>query len=411
MVKAMIVSVGGSPAGQAAALSHHRPELVCFYASNETVENIPEVKRAIDYALTADKKLIVEDPADFFACYQKALECAAFLEGSGLSADQILVDFTGGTKVMSAALSLLAVSKGYQMCYVSGTVRDKGGMGQVISGTEQVFEQVNPWDALAIEERKSAALYASAFQFEAAREAYGWAAEKARQPGLRRYLRAMVQTVEGYSAWDRFQHQSAVESMKSGVQELQAYIEYAPDEGARRFVRHVGENMSFLNGLRQSSRGFSVLCRPYLADLLANARRRASEGKFDDAVARLYRCIEMAEQIALKAYGITTGGVKPDQIPESLRRDYVQRYSSEGRIRLPLHAAYLLLRELGDQLGEKYLARQDELKKVLSSRNDSILAHGRVPVQKKTFESLSELALGFTGLDESDLPVFPHWPE
>ena len=44
---------------------------------------------------------------------------------------------------------------------------------------------------------------------------------------------------------------------------------------------------------------------------LFNARRRAEGGKFDDATARLYRCMEMCSTIELSKLGIENPA-KPD---------------------------------------------------------------------------------------------------
>ena len=41
-----------------------------------------------------------------------------------------------------------------------------------------------------------------------------------------------------------------------------------------------------------------------MADLLNNAQRRIDEGKYDDAVARLYRANELIAQITLTKFGV-----------------------------------------------------------------------------------------------------------
>jgi len=47
-----------------------------------------------------------------------------------------------------------------------------------------------------------------------------------------------------------------------------------------------------------------------IADILNNARRRMKEGKYDDAMARLYRTVELIAQYRLKMkYEIDTSDV------------------------------------------------------------------------------------------------------
>lgn len=410
MAKAMILSVGGSPDVQIASLRHHKPETVCFYASQESIDRVAETKQAIDHRIK-DHKVIVPDIADLTGCYQKAMECAAFLEEQGLSPNEILVDLTGGTKVMSAAVTLLAISKGYSITYTSGEERDRNGVGMVISGSEQVFEQVNPWEALAIDERRKAALYANSFQFDAALAAFSAALSKAQQPALRRYLRGVISAITAYAAWDRFQHGEATDPLKTGITELESYAEITGDAAVRELVEGLQTNLAFLNQLREKSRGFKELANGHLLDLLANAWRRGREGRYDDAVARLYRSLELAAQLALKKYSIDTGDVRLEQIPEPIRDEYQRKYSSKGKIKIPLEASLRLLEELRDELGERYSSHGTELRKILDSRNSSILAHGSQPIKQSTFEKFFTIVLEFAGVDKNQLPSFPHWPD
>jgi hypothetical protein len=56
---------------------------------------------------------------------------------------------------MSVALALAAVAHGFCFSYVGGgKERTKNGVGIVINGQEQVYSCINPWDFLAVEEKK-----------------------------------------------------------------------------------------------------------------------------------------------------------------------------------------------------------------------------------------------------------------
>lgn len=125
-----------------------------------------------------------------------------------------------------------------------------------------------------------------------------------------------------------------------------------------------------------------------LADLLANARRRGDECRYDDAVARLYRAIELAAQIVFaRDYGHHTG-----RIPENflIERGLESKYRSrlaEGYARLGLRDAYELLADLDHELGKTFVSN-DQILKYLDSRNESILAHGLSSVGYKAYQSL-----------------------
>jgi len=156
-VKAMILTVGGSPEPLIKSIGHFQPQRVIFIASNESVEQIPAIKAKLQESACPrfdEHKILVGNINDATHCYQKSLEAAGFLEKEGIPAEQTLADITGGTKVMSAALLLAAGAKGYIINYTGGSERTKDGMGTVITGSEFLFKQVTPWEALALEERR-----------------------------------------------------------------------------------------------------------------------------------------------------------------------------------------------------------------------------------------------------------------
>ncbi len=115
-------------------------------------------------------------------------------------------------------------------------------------------------------------------------------------------------------------------------------------------------------------------------DLLSNAKRRISEKRQDDAVARLYRACEALSQVELLA--------TRQPIPkEGLRKNY----SDLARIGHPLGLAF----------------RRSRVKAMLSKRNQSILAHGYQPVSDNDAGDLLDGVLRLMGYREPDLREFP----
>jgi len=125
----------------------------------------------------------------------------------------------------------------------------------------------------------------------------------------------------------------------------------------------------------------------YIADLINNAERRAEEAKFDDAVARLYRTIELIAQYEPKRkYKIETSNAKPEQLPKKLLKEWHITANTQ-KIKLPLQRNYELLAAKGNPLGIKFI-QDKKLKDLLSKRNRSILAHDLKPVNRKTYQEL-----------------------
>lgn len=128
-------------------------------------------------------------------------------------------------------------------------------------------------------------------------------------------------------------------------------------------------------------------------------------------MARLYSALERAARFRLRRppHRINTEDVKPGQLPEVLRAEYEQKYRDvrEGKIKVPLMAAYALLEALGDDLGRAFMARQDEIGQLLSLRNLSPLGHGENPVGQEGYERFRRFLMELLALDESSLPRFP----
>ena len=142
--------------------------------------------------------------------------------------------------------------------------------------------------------------------------------------------------------------------------------------------------------------------------MIANAARRAMEGKYDDAVARLYRSVEMVGQIAFEnEFKVSDGDVKNIEVlPQILRKDFRARYTDpiDGKIKLPLQAKFEALNAAEIEIGKQFKQNHD-LQNGLRKRNGSILAHGINPVQERDYESLNNAVMQMLG--ERELPVFP----
>jgi CRISPR-associated protein (TIGR02710 family) len=220
------------------------------------------------------------------------------------------------------------------------------------------------------------------------------------------FFRALLQMVIGYDLWDRFKHSDAKKYLHKSKEILTALG--AERKEMRGLANRIDTNIEFLERLLEGRKPSLY----YFRDLLANAKRRAElELKYDDAVARLYRAIEVLPQTELReAFGIDTSNVKSESIPVSLREEFVTKYQQkeERKIKIPLYAAYSLLYELGSNLGREFFKiYEEQIMSLLDIRNSSILAHGFNPVDEKVFQKLFGSIMEFSGTEANDLPTFP----
>ncbi|CAI4030053.1 hypothetical protein DNFV4_00477 [Nitrospira tepida] len=330
---------------------------------------------------------MVSDTDNVEAVYRDCLALLRDLGQQGFEPDMIEVDYTSGTKAMTAGLVLAAVAhRCGTLSYISG---ERHG-GVVASDTERVVS-IEPRRIWADERLRLAGEYCRALRFDAALTLLDsvkpvWLGDYERRlaAGLR-----LIGT--GYGAWDRFEYGRA-----SG--ELRKLRESAvPDLDPFRPEQSVLTRLVALT----PANGFSA---DRLADLYNNAGRRLDEGRCDDALARLYRLTEMLAQWILHGqYGIDTADVDLAKAPTPLQAQLAARRSAEGKILIGLDLDYQLLKALDHPVGRHF----DEgewrgIGVLLKKRNVSLLAHGLEPVSKKDLESLRDKLQALVALEVPD---------
>ncbi len=409
----LICTVGGSPEPVLETIRYWRPIRVRFVHTPQTKPDVEGriVPRIIEEHLGLDAGRYdcfeLPDGQDLTSCLDGLRQLTQEVEqwvsrGEGF---QVVVDFTGGTKCMSAAMALQARLWPCLFSYVGGSNRTKDGIGIVVTGAEKVVYQANPWDALGYQAVEQFIVLFDQGAFVAAARVAEEAKKRVTSEGRKRELNVLEQLAKAFDAWDRFDHQSAATTFKNverAGNDLRAVLGRVR---AERVLADVGRFGSYLNQLCNAA----PPSRHHVVDLLTNARRRREAGRIDDAAARLYRAIEALAQVALKkAHGIgSTEDVPLDRVPTVLRNAWEPR-AEEGKVKLGLQDAFALLSALDDPLGAKFQgAKLNDPKSALSSRNRSILAHGFEQVSGAVLGQLWSAALDLAGATEADLPSFP----
>jgi len=390
---ALIISVGGSKEPLVCSIQRRSPDCVCFLASQESVDLIGEIKQEASCAVP-DHKVLVDDAEDLSHCYEKALECFDWVE-QNLPGCAKMADVTGGTKAMTAALAIAVVARGGSFSYVGGERRDRRGLGTVETGTERLRESVNPWELFAVEEQRKIARSFNSFQYAAAQQAVEAILPRMRDPD-RALLEPVGDAAKGYLEWDRFNHSAAVKHLKDADRKLTERLRTAPGRAHQQFAafhQQLSRTLANLDALRGATRDFKKMDPLIAADLLANAQRRMEEARYDDATARLYRALELLGQCAFeKRFGASTGDAPLERLPERLRPEYERKYrSEEGKLELPLYATFGALKEAGVEIGRRFSEDLEAVKKVLSGRNNSILAHGFQPISQHAADSFMQI--------------------
>ena len=411
MPSILVTTVGGTCAPVVTAIRDYHPDYVIFIVSSgprgskimvdgpgtpcKVYGDDPNKSNIVKQTgLPADAYEILEltDPDSLNKGYS---EIKSLLNNSMIKSRdwRKIADYTGGTKTMTAALVLVAVEMGWELSLVKGARTD---LLQVIDGTE-IAGLVNTWEVRA---RQQASLAESLFNSYAYTSASTILESLLQLSPLtleaQKSIRFWVGLCRGFDAWDRFDHQRAAHLL-------------------RPFQSQIVPQWIFLKQITGQSQGSGY---ERVIDLLLNAERRASRGRYDDSIARNYRALELFAQIRLahREPPLLTSNLEIDHLPEELHTIYRKRLQNdrEGEIRIGLREAYELLNQLNDPLGREFKNEQSKLLSVLEKRNQSILAHGQIPIDREAYLKINNSSQtfferAFQSLDISDTGIqFPH---
>ncbi|VVB63586.1 CRISPR-associated protein (Cas_Cas02710) [uncultured archaeon] len=358
--------------GILASIKDHRPDFIVFFGSEKSKAVLDSIKK--QYKISFGENLSnyefvqLENVDDFDSCY----ECIENKLKTAMDSE-IIIDYTTGTKTMAISAAICALLYRKSLSVVSGK---RGPKNIVMEGTECV-RSVNLFQAYNRIQFDRAFMAFNSYRFE---EAKSHLRSIAGDYDIDKY----VQIFNAYDLWDKFDHLNSFNILKNIK------------------CDKLNNNKGFLG--RLSSNNIPELL---LAELLNNAERRIEEGKYDDAVARLYRSIEYISQIKLSRYSIKTDNIDVDLL-KKLGLDTATLAKFNGLknekqiIKVGLNLGYEILQNLDDELGKRFL-EDKELKNILSKRNSSILAHGTRSICKADAISLLEKGIAYSRIIFKDI--------
>ena len=403
-IRGLVATVGGTADPVVVTIDQSRPDFVLFIVSEgsrETAELVVEASELEPPPLCDYWE--ISDPQNFATSYDEIRQGTEdWLAKRGLDPREVTADITGGTKVMSAAFALAGVERFREFTYVGGSERNKGGLGVVRNGTEYVVSSLNPWDTYAVRSLERANGLLAEYHAGLAGQQLRSAAETC-SPEFRERLHRFAALAEKFDETDRFHFTSLPRYLKGRNYE-KLVAEFPVLE---RWAEHwTAVGADFSDGSRTPG-------RPTLLELLANARRRARQARYDDGVVRLYRAVELyGQQLVKQAFGAELGRLSIGSIQEhqrdSFRSQFNQSFKKEkNRYELGVARLYQSLSFCNDRnlRGKKRI--YDNLRSMLENRNDSFLAHGADPVSEANFNTLWNGVTRELNLQERDIPTWP----
>lgn len=322
-----------------------------------------------------------ENNAD--ACFGHFDEVLARLIDDGCKPSDIVVDFTRGTKAMSAALVLAAIGRDIPVLrYVQSKQRDERGM--VIPGTEKIGQiKTN----LATERRRldQAERLMGHGDFGAVIELLpdldgpfvGLFSEQ-----FRLQAEALCSAAKIYAAWDRLDYKAAVEELDQRETMAKEAGRFAPTLEMGTWLKKVGQEPK-----RSDYPTMATYLRALACDLLANAERRLRDRHFEDTLLRSYRVLELIGQIRLFDRGYDSAALPQDDATiEKFQAELKKKKGhgfgvnrggpNKGTLTAPRELSARLLKRLGDTFSSQLLDFDNRHSQATSGRNHSILIHG-----------------------------------
>ncbi|TCJ15720.1 TIGR02710 family CRISPR-associated protein [Rubrobacter taiwanensis] len=370
-----IILLASRPETVEIAVEKLRPERVGIISSQEVLEAVVLKCAQLKGSGVKFTYHLVDSPMEISDAFDRFERLLSELEGEGYGREEILLDATGGTTPMRLGAALAAMTRGISMVhqrvpqrYIEGNwVRDE-------SQEVEVVPMENPLEATGLLREGQAVELFNRRDYAAAALVFGDIVGKVSGLGRRTYYRGLLLLSEGYASWDVADYAVALERLRAAREELGAgFSDPELADRAGVLVDRISAHLPFLGKVR------GRLSVENVADMLENARRRiVDQGRYDDGVARLYRCVEMWHQWRLlQHYGISAGEVDWAKVDEGVRERFLQeQHLEELPGEIGLRQARLLDRLLRGEEPEE----ESTLRDLLQKRNRSILAHGLEPI-------------------------------
>lgn len=367
---------------------------IVLLPSGSSKENAERIKTEYESSRTVFVQDLPERSMEFDAdaCYEffESLFRSRFREG--FSAENFIIDFTHGTKAMSAAL--YAIGMRYRVSDFHYIRRNNDKDGNLIDGeTVKNFDASYARGLSVLDQCKT--LF-KAWQFSAATALLS--IEKPKKT-LKQTFEHVKMLADFYSAWDRLDYKTAAENCP--VFEMPLFG-FATSSAVQNWIKTLAKPI-----VEPDEKNFEVLPQSVLnenaetalnmmLDLYANGLRRLEAGQYEDAGIRAYRIAEMMGQYYLfKAGYISNHMSSSDSTVHAFAENIHLRKNEKADIYPPFGRKQVI--EFLDYIKHpkvEYLRSIDT--KIADIRNNSILIHGYasrvkdIQDLKNIFNSLTE---------------------
>ena len=371
------------------------PDYIVFFASEiskNVIDYVKELFEADDDELIEGQDyeiVILEQVDNFNNCFEAFEQKIWQLDILSEDKYEIIMDYTSGTRTMSAAMACCGMFYSKDLITVSGDNKN----GIVTPGTESIQYQnlYKVYDKFSLMRIRN---YFNANRFYTASEILNNIVdEKINKENL-------LNLVKAYYAWDNMDFIVAYDYLTKVDLDGFELSEIKDD---------LKINLKALGAIVRSPHENLKNCY-ILASLINNSIRRAEEYKYDDAIARLYRAFELIAQIRLSTYRLISSDLDINVLLEkNVSQEFIdslEKTRVDGKIKIGLIKDFEVLAELGDDLGLYFAENRNKINNLTIKRNNSILAHGLESLDKEDFDQFEELVENLARKLDKDMDKF-----
>ncbi len=400
MKKILFLTVGGSCEPIITSINHHKPDKIFFFCSNDTdsvskgsYTSVNGDSKACNDKGSIIKQLKLKENQYEIVILEKGAEDDPDISFAKIKArinqlieeypdSEFIADYTGGTKSMSISLFNAAISFDKIKVYlVTGTrmnlIKVKNLTQSSISLNFSGFILDRQLSYLKAVLKKYD--YSSGFKIITnllANDSHFSLTKKNELQKIKSFCQI-------FDNWDMFDHKTAYELLDS---DRKTYLDYLLQLTKVLTIR-VKLDPEFIlpNGFKTDKKASFEIVH----DLILNAQRRASQSRYDDAVGRIYRALELFAQIYLFNYfRIKTSNVDLKVLPDKAKLCFEKKTRETEKIKLGLMESYRLIACLENEpkVAKVFTTQEKKIMFELEKRNNSLLAHGFKPLDKIQFD-------------------------
>lgn len=394
----MTVGTGYGPDGQSklahgmfTSIENIHPDFIVFFASETSISTIDLIKELVieefgEFLEGEDYSVVnLNQIDDFTECFLQFEE--SILEFNN---DKVFIDYTSGTKTMSAALAAAGIAYKKELKSISG---DRN-QGVITSGTESIKSHnlYKIQDKIILKKIKE---FFNSYRYISAIELL----DDIINPNIDKDV--LLKLFKAYSLWDNVKFEEAYDILFE--------IDLSSPE-----LSDFNEDLKFnVLALGNMTRSFSANLKNLyiLASLINNAKRRAEEFKYDDAIARLYRSLELIGQMSLEKYNLNSSDIDIQILKDkNVSNDFINGLEkirgNDNKIKIGLIKDFYLLNELDNKLGKYFKENEKHINNLSKTRNNSILAHGLESQSKETYLEFEKVVIDLAMKLDKDMNKF-----